>query len=275
MGDPTSQPDTPDNPKPPAPLPLDYETPMPPGTTNPPYSGTERALVGCGLLSLSLLFVAGLAADPWLSPVVAVLAAGTWFTGLGMFVLSLVERRRQWHRYRGRLLGGLAILVVPFFCVVPILLPSTGRARESAQRVKCSSNLRQIGQAILLYANDNNDVYPDGLPELLLTQDLGSYVMICPSTSDMPASGPTTQDVVASFLKGKHLSYIYVGKGLSSATVSPDMVIAYEPLSNHSGDGMNVLYGDGHVPWVNKAMAKKILDELNAGHNPPRPEKMN
>jgi hypothetical protein len=35
-----------------------------------------------------------------------------------------------------------------------------GRARETANRVKCASNLRQIGQAILLYSNENRGAYP-------------------------------------------------------------------------------------------------------------------
>jgi prepilin-type processing-associated H-X9-DG protein len=33
-------------------------------------------------------------------------------------------------------------------------------AEETANRIKCSSNLRQIGQAILLYSNDNRGGYP-------------------------------------------------------------------------------------------------------------------
>jgi prepilin-type processing-associated H-X9-DG protein len=37
---------------------------------------------------------------------------------------------------------------------------SSCRSRETANRVKCASNLRQIGQAMLLYANDNGGHYP-------------------------------------------------------------------------------------------------------------------
>jgi prepilin-type processing-associated H-X9-DG protein len=35
-----------------------------------------------------------------------------------------------------------------------------GRGHQTANRVKCASNLRQIGQALLLYANDNGGHYP-------------------------------------------------------------------------------------------------------------------
>ena len=37
---------------------------------------------------------------------------------------------------------------------------------ETSNRVKCASNLRQIGQAILLYSNDNKGAYPRTLADI-------------------------------------------------------------------------------------------------------------
>src|SRR5262245_37094584 len=37
---------------------------------------------------------------------------------------------------------------------------SGGRNRETANRVKCASNLRQIGMALLYYQNENKGLYP-------------------------------------------------------------------------------------------------------------------
>jgi prepilin-type processing-associated H-X9-DG protein len=49
-------------------------------------------------------------------------------------------------------------------CLVPVLgLGCWGygcRSTGTSNRVKCASNLRQIGQAILLYSNDNHGAYP-------------------------------------------------------------------------------------------------------------------
>ena len=37
---------------------------------------------------------------------------------------------------------------------------SLGRAREQSKQIKCLSNLRQIGMAFILYANDNSYALP-------------------------------------------------------------------------------------------------------------------
>jgi len=44
--------------------------------------------------------------------------------------------------------------------LISILLPALNKAREMANRAKCASNLREIGQALALYANDNAGNYP-------------------------------------------------------------------------------------------------------------------
>ena len=59
------------------------------------------------------------------------------------------------------LLELLAVLFI-IAIVVSILLPTLHKTRrgEGSGRVKCGSNLRQIGQAILLYSNENKGAYP-------------------------------------------------------------------------------------------------------------------
>lgn len=41
-----------------------------------------------------------------------------------------------------------------------IIIPTVGKVRETAQRSVASSNLRQVGQASLIYASDNRDRLP-------------------------------------------------------------------------------------------------------------------
>ena len=47
------------------------------------------------------------------------------------------------------------VLLFMLVLIMSIFLPPGGRGRPQAFMVKCGSNLRQIGQAIELYANDH------------------------------------------------------------------------------------------------------------------------
>jgi prepilin-type processing-associated H-X9-DG protein len=142
-------------------------------------------------------------------------------------------------------LAGIAMILL----VISILLPSQNGSAPS-RRVICQSNLRQIGQAILLYSDDNGGKYPNDLGALLTIEGFTTNILNCPSSNDTPATGATTQAVESNLTAGGHLSYIYLGKGMNAKTISADTVVAYEPLSNHGGDGSNMLFGDGHVEFI-------------------------
>jgi prepilin-type processing-associated H-X9-DG protein len=197
-----------------------------------------------------------------LGPVSLILGLSALLTGL-MGVASGRSRRS-----REGLLLSLGGLVLGATASLGSLAPLPSLGCTAANR--CASNLRTIGQAIMLYANEHAGHLPADFAEVLSTQDVTAAIFICDYTTDTPTTRPQER-VTSADLQGGHCSYIYLAKGRLPATMPATFIMACEPLGHHP-DGTSFLYGDGHVDFVPTAKAMKVLAELNAGHNPPRPE---
>jgi hypothetical protein len=203
-----------------------------------------------------------------LIPVSVVMIAGVAPLVLGVIALRRSRRRLvgiellAWIAIAG---GAVNLLATPV--IVNVMTERAGWDYGVSHGVtRCASNLRMIGQACLLYANDNRGHYPLNYAQMVSLTDLPIGSLACQLSDDTPARS------VAELAERGHVSYAYVGAGLTSSTATRDTVVAYERPTNHDDVGLplHVLYGDGRVDRVNKRELERLIRELDSGHNPPR-----
>jgi prepilin-type processing-associated H-X9-DG protein len=158
-----------------------------------------------------------------------------------------------------------------------ILLPSLSRARETANRVKCASDERQLGQALLLYANDHQGKYPDSYEEFIeyavKDMQVAHEVFVCPSSGvQLPQTFKRMEPAEFAKWAAENSSYVYLAKGKTTSSGAED-ILMYEKLTNHDNDGINILYADCHVEFQGRPQAEQELQRVGAGdpNQPPPP----
>ena len=144
------------------------------------------------------------------------------------------------------------------------LLPALSAARRKARRHLCLNNLRQIGLAFQMYADDWYQSYPVDVNSLHSSTaytdadkkgHLYSYYIKkdapetfwCPGTV-YSHSKPTESDIANNTGNKIEESYAYV-YGLKVGYKDTDPVVSDKSTNNHK-KGINVFYLDGSSRWI-------------------------
>jgi len=115
----------------------------------------------------------------------------------------------------------------------------------------------------LLYSNDHKGPYPPDLGTLIKEEDMTAAVFICPDSNVTVPANLTQPDDIAAWVN-KNSSYVYLGAGMKQGE-DPTTIVLYEKPENHH-DGSNVLYGDGHVEFVQARELQRQLAKQAHGN---------
>jgi len=164
---------------------------------------------------------------------------------------------------KGFTLIELLIVIAIIAMLGALLLPALSAARERARRTTCMSNLRQFSIAYEMYAEDYFEKFPDRPDALYGNTDKCIYqkyiktakTFWCPSSINRNNSAPKTIDE-----DHWNNSYSFVfGLTTGNDCSAPVPVISDngvyksgQSFGNHKY-GVNVLYLDGNVVWINES----------------------
>jgi len=181
-------------------------------------------------------------------------------------------------RKKGFTLVELLVVIAIMAALAAMLLPALSQARERARRTTCMNNLRQFAMAYEMYADDFYEKFPYdkyalyGGDKTIYPHYINSnQVFWCPSAlnrglprpdGDIGDSGslpPSRNDWYASYAfvfgltTSNHSSNpvpMISDRGVYYTGTLPSNLTGCSPLTgNHQG--INVLYLDGSVRWVN------------------------
>ena len=76
---------------------------------------------------------------------------------------------------RGFTLIELLVVIAIIVILAAILFPVFARAKESANKTQCINNLKQIGTAVSMYIQDNDETYPDARLASTATEGTSGY----------------------------------------------------------------------------------------------------
>ncbi len=175
----------------------------------------------------------------------------------------------------------LLVVIAIIAILAAILFPVFAQAREAARKSSCQSNLKQVGNAVLMYTQDYDEVMPfnpwdgaSGNPfqpahQRTMAHNIYPYVkntqvFRCPSVppgaltpGTPPAAGQTYVQIQSN---AYGFSAFLAGQALANIQAPADLFLAMDATSiwndtcqnairlchRHSETG-NFLFGDGHV----------------------------
>jgi len=170
----------------------------------------------------------------------------------GIIGLVKIEKSAGQLKGKGLAIAGIAApaALLPIALMMGILMPALSRVRLQARRLVCGTNMSGLGKAMLIYASDHDEKYPDTSQwcDLLIEHvDAPKKIFRCKGAPEGPCN----------YAMNKNIEEL-------GANAPPDMVLLFETspgwnqaggpeiltTENHNGEGCTIVFNDLHVDFV-------------------------
>lgn len=194
----------------------------------------------------------------------------------------------------------LLVVIAIIGLLAAILFPVFSRARENARRASCGSNLRQIGLGVQQYLQDYDELYPFVYYDGSSWQPYGSpaapVIQTFPYIKSLqvwhcPSQNPPNGNIAQKYLNGitYRTQYIFNGYYLKTTSNTPvsvakigspaekiemaeirgatcvidgwSQILPNNRVASPHLEGMNLLFGDGHVKWLSSKVVQADTNE--------------
>jgi prepilin-type N-terminal cleavage/methylation domain-containing protein/prepilin-type processing-associated H-X9-DG protein len=199
------------------------------------------------------------------------------YNGHSLPLLSALERAQMCRR-RAFTLVELLVVIGIISVLIGILLPTIAGARRHAATVKCASNLRSLGQAIHLYANEQKGYVPTyrsryvGNVVIPWYDQLARYVFNRPPLGGTPATSTIMNQPefdrslfvscpAFGFVKLTGALAVFqtsTGYGINQVPLTP-LIVADVPVNEY----FNYFVQDGATPTSGKGRYFKLTEFKN------------
>ena len=171
----------------------------------------------------------------------------------------------------------LLVVIAIIAILAAILFPVFNAAREKARQIVCSSNLRQIGMAMIMYTHDHDGTYPLIYGGVQNWSGNGVPTFWCPHS---PADGVVVPGTLAPYLQTSGIGVFHCAS--AETTIIPGRpggsylyndLAAGRKESKFTGPTNTVVLADGYVFLINAGhggacpcgeQADTILDPVTA-----------
>ena len=147
-----------------------------------------------------------------------------------------------------------------------------GAGPGGPEAATCQSNLRQIGLAVLMFAQDHDEKLPsaDKWTDEIMPYLKNENLLKCPAAKDLACAYALNQKVAGKRLAeiANPATTVLIFESTKGARNYSDAMTTLDPQGRHNG-GNEFVYTDGHARWVKIGQNPEAADVAVAG--PPQP----